>query len=92
MEFYDIVCGKCTSHDFGSIEGKAACQGCGYVLSDKDIENILQQTYEAAMHCDYCGEDLKQGHWKSQPNGKKICAKCFGQGKYRLNGVQNVNS
>ncbi len=62
MEVHDIVCGKCGSHDFKSIEGKAICQGCGYVLTSEDIQNILQQTYEAAMHCDYCKEALKQGH------------------------------
>lgn len=49
MEIHDIVCGICGSHDFKSIEGEATCQVCGYILSDTDIENILEQTYKDAM-------------------------------------------
>lgn len=48
MELFDIVCGKCGSHDFKGIDGKSTCQGCGYILTDNDIESLLEQTWQAA--------------------------------------------
>lgn len=87
MEIYDIVCGVCGSHDFKNVEGKKTCQGCGYILSDDDIQNILHKTYEASMRCDFCSKPLKapslKNHWKVLPDGKKICAKCIGQGNLK---------
>lgn len=57
MEIYDIVCGVCGSHNFKSVEGKITCSICSYILTDKDIENLLQDKNEKAKNLYKCNED-----------------------------------
>jgi len=49
VEIFDIVCGECGSHDFKYAEGETTCQGCGYILTDKDVESILEQAYKDSI-------------------------------------------
>lgn len=79
MEIYAIICPKCGKQEFKYVDNKPTCQSCGYVLTDKNIEDILHQVYKESFTCYYCAEQLKKGHWKTMPDGKKICVKCFGQ-------------
>lgn len=47
MSIYDVVCGKCGCHTFkGNYQNESECQGCGYVLTDDDIERLLIQATE----------------------------------------------
>lgn len=46
MNIYDVVCGKCSGHNFKSVDGEYKCQDCGYVLTDDEIQKLLTMAHE----------------------------------------------
>lgn len=46
MKVFDIVCGICGSHDFKQIGIDAVCQGCGHVLTDDEMQKLLNDSYK----------------------------------------------
>lgn len=46
MKVSKIICPKCKDTEFKAGDGKYTCESCGYVLSDEDIDRILNEAYE----------------------------------------------